>query len=224
MTSNPTLPAPPGGSATRRSMDFGGLVIEYDDRVLEPRSWTTAQARWMADLLHRLPDGPVLELCSGAGHIGLLTAAYTGRDVVMVDASAAACELAARNVAANPLSGTVEIRHAHLEDALGAAERFVGVVADPPWVPSARTGAFPEDPLSAIDGGTDGLDVARLCIDVIDRHLASAGAAVLQLGTTAQAAALTPDLSADRLGAPGLRRVETRSYGDRGVLAQLVRP
>ena len=54
-------------------------------------------------------------------------------------------------------------------------EEFAVIVADPPWVPAADIGRFPEDPVSAIDGGDDGLNLVRACLDVIDRHLAVAG-------------------------------------------------
>ena len=60
-------------------MAFGGLTIAYDDRVLRPREWTTAQSDWAAELMVTAPGGPVLELCSGAGHIGLLAVAASGR-------------------------------------------------------------------------------------------------------------------------------------------------
>src|SRR3954470_22156804 len=71
-------------------MTFGDLPIEYDDRVLEPRAWTALQAEWAADLLEEAPPGPVLELCSGAGHIGLLAVSRQRRRLVCVDDSAAA--------------------------------------------------------------------------------------------------------------------------------------
>ncbi|MET0999811.1 MAG: methyltransferase, partial [Marmoricola sp.] len=60
------------GTPTRTEViDFAGIEIAYDHRVLKPRAWTTAQSLWAAALLPELPDGDVLELCSGAGHIGL---------------------------------------------------------------------------------------------------------------------------------------------------------
>lgn len=224
MVSHPTLPdITLGDEPSRRTVYFGGLEIEYDERVLTPRQWTTAQARWMADVLDRLPEGPVLELCSGTGHIGLLTGAYTARDLVLVDASEAACELAERNLAANPVSGSVEVRRGRVDEAIAPEERFVGILADPPWVPSAQTSTFPDDPLTAIDGGEDGLALARVCLRVIDRHLAPQGAAILQLGTTAQADQLMDALASDERAGPSLERVETRAFGNRGVLLHLAR-
>jgi methylase of polypeptide subunit release factors len=201
--------------------DFGGLSIRYDERVLEPRSWTTAQAQWAADLLRQSPPGPVLELCAGAGHIGLLTVHFQPRDLVMVDLNPAACELARANVAANPVGSPVDVREGPMDEVLGEHERFVGVIADPPWVASADVDRFPADPLIAIDGGADGMAVAWVCLDVIARHLLDDGWAVLQLGTPAQVDRLQERLA----GSPGLRLDlrEVREYGDRGVLVLLRR-
>ncbi len=72
----------------------------------------------------------------------------------------------------------------------------------------------------AIDGGSDGLDLARECVSTIDRCLDPRGAAVIQLGSIAQADALGDWMSerADLVAA------EVRAFGDRGVLVLLRRP
>jgi release factor glutamine methyltransferase len=97
--------------------------------------------------------------------------------------------------------------------ALQPGERFPLIVADPPWVRRTETGRFPEDPLTAIDGGDDGLDVARECVALVGGHLAAGGAALLQLGSADQVGALRPEL-----GQAGLIAVEVRRY-ERGVVA-----
>ena len=196
---------------------FGELEIAYDDRVLEPRAWTADQSRWVAELATVAPDGPMLELCSGAGQIGLLTVALTGRPLVCVDLNPVACDFARRNAEAAGLGHLVEVREGRLEEAVAADERFALVIADPPWVPRAETGRFPEDPLVAIDGGDDGLDVARSCVRVAGRHLLLGGSAVLQLGTLEQAARVN-----DGLADVGLVADEVRT-GERGVLLRIER-
>ena len=197
-------------------VDFGGLAIAYDDQVLEPRDWTLQQSLWGVDLLDVVPEGPVLELCSGAGQIGLSLAVRSTRRLVCVDASAAAASYTAYNAAAAGLSDRVEIRLEQLSDGLGEDERFPLILADPPWVRRDQTHRFPDDPVSAIDGGHDGLDLARACVLVIGRHLCAAGAALLQVGSTDQVVALAPDLER-----AGLEVVETRVFDERGVLAHL---
>jgi methylase of polypeptide subunit release factors len=201
------------------TLDFGGLDIAFDDRVLRPREWTLAQSHWAAELLADAPAGPVLELFAGAGHIGLAAVVGTDRKLVMVDLNPAAVELAHRNVEVAGLSSRVTIREGRIDQVLRPGERFALVVADPPWVPSAGIEEFPDDPAIAIDGGDDGLDLARTCCDVVAQHLVPGGTAILQIGTTDQADALERHLHATGVG---LTRGETRVF-DRGVLVELVR-
>lgn len=198
---------------------FGPLAIAFDERVLRPREWTAAQSQWAADLMAAAPDGPVLELCSGAGHIGLLAVATSGRRLVCVDANPVACDFARANALAAGMADRVEVREGRLETALAPDEQFPVVIADPPWVPRDQTSQFPEDPLTAIDGGSDGLDVARACLSVIAAHLAPGGSAVLQLGTQAQADVLR---SEPCFTDGGLVMTEVRQQ-ERGVLARLDR-
>lgn len=172
-------------TAAASSLDFGGLTIAYDNRVLVPRPWTVAQSDWARALLADVPDGTVLELCSGVGHIGLATVAGTGRRLVMVDRDEHAAELSRRNAA--QVDETCEVRCAALETALGPQERFPLVLADPPWVPTAEVVRFPDDPVPAIDGGSDGLGPARACLRAGASHLATGGEMILQVGTAAQA-------------------------------------
>lgn len=198
---------------------FGPLTIAFDERVLRPREWTAAQSAWAAELMATAPPGPVLELCSGAGHIGLLAVLVSSRPLVCVDASAAACDYARANAVAAGIADRVEVREGRLETAVRDDELFPVVIADPPWVPAADTGRFPEDPLTAIDGGADGLDVARACLAVVDRHLAPGGSAVLQVGTTAQVDVLAsePSFAEGRLAVVEVRQEE------RGVLVRIDR-
>ncbi len=164
-----------------RSMTFGPLTIAYDERVLTPRPWTVLQAEWARELLEEAPPGPVLELCSGAGQIGLLAVHGTGRRLVCVDADPVACGYAATNAKAAGRGDLVEVREARL-DGLAPDEVYPLVIADPPWVRTDQVGCFPADPVRAIDGGEDGLRVARACVAAIDRHLHADGSALLQLG------------------------------------------
>lgn len=200
-------------------IDFESLTIAFDDRVLRPREWTAAQSEWAADLMASAPGGPVLELCAGAGHIGLLAVAANGRQLVCVDASSVACDYARANALANRMADRVEVREGRLEEALAPDERFPVVIADPPWVPRDETSRYPEDPLTAIDGGDDGLDVARACLAAVDAHLAPGGSAVLQVGTAAQVEAL----SAEPCFAEGRLAVVEVRQEERGVLARVDR-
>lgn len=206
--------------ATASHLTFCGLSIAYDHRVLEPRPWTEAQSEWAAELLADAPAGPVLELCAGVGHIGLGAVRDADRDLVMVDVNPVAREFAQQNAAANDLEPRVQFRLARIDEALEPGERFPLIIADPPWVRSAETSQFPEDPVLAIDGGDDGLNLARTCVDLIEGHLAGGGSALLQLGNAAQAELIAEYAARRSVGA--VTAVETRAF-DRGVVVRLVR-
>jgi methylase of polypeptide subunit release factors len=212
VTSELVEPAAPAGE----TIDFGGLRIAFDQRVLRPRTWTENQALWAAELLPSLPTGTVLELCSGAGQIGLLAVAESGRRLVCVDVNPTAAEYIAANAAAAGLRNRVEIRLGHISESLALRERFPLIIADPPWVPRADTPRFPEDPLLAIDGGDDGMGVVRDCLAAIASHLAPGGVALLQLGPDGQVETVT-DMLADTKLVAG----ETRDFGERGVLLRI---
>ena len=208
MTSTPD--APPA-----ESVGFGPLRITFDGRVLRPRPWTAAQAEWAAEILAEAPDGPVLELCAGAGQIGLLTVLGSDRRLVCVDLDPAACAWARHNAEAAGLADRVEVREGRMDEVLGEDDRFAVVVADPPWVRRDEVGRYPEDPVLAIDGGPDGMDVAWTCIDLARKHLAAVGTLLLQLGTVEQVDGLR-----DRLRGDDLEITEVR-WCDRGVLVRL---
>lgn len=204
------------GDVIAEQVDFDGLLIAFDDRVLRPRRWTQEQSRWAAELLAGLPEGPVLELCAGAGQIGLAAVRDTAnRRLVAVDADPVAVDYVQRNAERAGFSDRVDAVCTRLDRSLDLAQSFPLVIADPPWVPAADTGRFPEDPLLAIDGGADGLETARLCLAVAERHLTPGGVLLLQLGDKEQADRLLAEQSGR------LRLVELREYGDRGVVVRL---
>ncbi len=204
-----------------RTTSFGTLRIDFDERVLEPRAWTQAQSQWAAGLLDEVPEGPVLELCAGAGHIGLLAVAASGRRLVMVDVNPVAVEYATANAERNGLGDRVTVREGDMREVMADGETFALVVADPPWVRSSDLRRFPADPTVAIDGGDDGLALAWLCLDVIGAHLAPGGAAVLQLGP-GQDVAVSAEITAGRW--PGLVAGAVREHGERGCLLEIRRP
>ena len=166
-------------AGAERWCDFGPFRVGYDDTVLAPRPWTIVQSRHAAALLAGRPDGPLLELHCGAGHIGQAAALWSNRSLVQVDDNPAACAWARRNAVANAVDA--EVRCVDLEELGSSNESFALVLADPPYVPSAETARFADDPVHAIDGGQDGLDGIRASLPVAARLTRPGGAIVLQV-------------------------------------------
>ncbi|WP_206675884.1 methyltransferase [Nocardioides zeae] len=211
----PLLPAVPRDDPDGpRTADFEGLSIRWDPRVLEPRPWTAAQSTWAAKIAEQAPYGPLLELCSGAGHIGLLAALLSRRELVQVDADPVACDYARTNAEAAGI--VTDVRCGDLREAV-RGERYPVVVADPPWVPTQDVGTFPADPVTAIDGGPEGMDLALACLDVAAEVLLPGGSVVIQVGGVHHLPALNGH---DAVLGGRLVFAEAREF-ERGLLAHL---
>ena len=196
--------------------------MEYDDRVLTPRPWTFQQSEWAAELALAGEAGPILELCAGAGHIGLAAAVLAGRRLVQVEADAVAANYARANAARAGWSDRVEVRNASLERAVPPDERFSLIIADPPYLPSEEIARWPEDPPMAIDGGPDGLDLVRACLRVAGQHLSDAGLLLLQIAGPRQDQHIAELLAATP--AWNLSRRESRVIDDERAILLLGRP
>lgn len=199
------------------SVTFGRLHVAFDDRVLRPRGWTVAQSAWAVELLAGRPKARVLELCCGAGQIGLLAMAEASPKtrLVAVDANPVACEFARQNARAAGLIDQVEVREGLFQATLHPGERFDLAIADPPWVERASVPQFPDDPEFAIDGGEDGLEPAFACLRVAEDHLVDGGSMLLQLGSQEQADAVEDWL---RTRWTTVHLVEVRSHEPFGTL------
>lgn len=185
-----TAPLATAATANVRTQVFGPLVVRYDERVLTPRPWTLMQSLWAAELAEHATTGPMLELCAGAGQIGLAATVLTGRGLVQVEADPVAAAYARTNAAALGRDAHVEVRNARMQTALATDERFPIILADPPYLPSTDVALWPQDPTSAIDGGSDGLELVRVCLQVASDHLTSSGAMLLQVAGDVQARAV----------------------------------
>jgi release factor glutamine methyltransferase len=210
--SRPTTEPMP--STEPRQVVFGPVTLTYDESCLTPRPWTLEQSTWVATV-EDVPTGPILELCAGVGQIGLVAALLTGRRLVQVDSNPGACRWARVNADRAGLGDRVEIRQCDLDEAVRPGEQFAIIVADPPYMPTHEVGSF-DDPVAAIDGGADGLDTARRCMELADEHLAPGGLLSVQLRGRAQADSLRDAYFGS--GRTVLEPEEVRDWGtDRAV-------
>ncbi|HEV2253592.1 MAG TPA: putative protein N(5)-glutamine methyltransferase [Streptosporangiaceae bacterium] len=143
--------------------EFCGLRIAVAPGVFVPRRRTEFLVREAVALLARGDDPAiVVDLCCGAGAIGAAVAAAVGQaEVHAVDIDPAAVSCARRNVPGHVYQGDLyQPLPASLRGRVGL------VVANVPYVPTGEIGFLPpearaHEPLVALDGGPDGLDVLR---------------------------------------------------------------
>lgn len=172
---------------------FHGLRIAVEPGVFVPRRRT----EFLVDqALARSPGARVVvDLCCGSGAVGAALAAALGRvELHAADVDPAAVRCARRNLADHG-------GHAYAGDLFEPLPRtLLGRVdilaANVPYVPSGEVGLLPaeareHEPLRALDGGADGLDVLRRVAAAAPGWLAPGGCLLIETSEQqAQQAAL----------------------------------
>ncbi|WP_422772290.1 putative protein N(5)-glutamine methyltransferase [Plantactinospora sp. WMMC1484] len=163
-------------------VDFCGLRVAVDPGVFVPRRRTELLVRRAATLAR--PGCTVLDLACGCGAIGLALAALVG-DVTLyaADVEPAAVRCAQRNLAA--LGGRVYAGDLYDPLPLRLRGQVDVLVANVPYVPSEAIALLPpearlHEPLVALDGGPDGLDVLRRVAAAAPGWLAPGGHLLLE--------------------------------------------
>jgi release factor glutamine methyltransferase len=190
--------------------EFCGLRIVVDPGVFVPRRRTELLVR---EAVARAPSRPVVvDLCCGSGAVGAALAAVLDvAELHAADVDPAAVACARRNLP------EASVHVGDLFDALPAdlRGRVDVLAANVPYVPSDAIAMMPpearlHEPRGALDGGADGLAVARRVIDGASSWLAPGGSLLFETGqgqvTAAQqavaAAGLVPRIAVDdELGA-----------------------
>jgi release factor glutamine methyltransferase len=180
--------------------EFCGLRVAVDPGVFVPRRRTGFLVEQAVALAP--PGAVVVDLCCGSGAVGLAVAAgVPGVELHAADVDPAAVACARRNVAA---AGGL-VHEGVLFDALPAElrGRIAVLVANVPYVPSGQIAWMPpeardHEPRVALDGGEDGLDVARRMVAGAPRWLAPGGALLFETSES-QAPAATAALRAGGL-------------------------
>ncbi|MFJ5998640.1 putative protein N(5)-glutamine methyltransferase [Streptomyces sp. NPDC092370] len=162
--------------------EFRGLRITVAPGVFVPRRRTEFLVE---QALERAPGATVVvDLCCGSGAVGAALAAALGRvELHAADIDPVAVRCARGNIAA----AGGRVHRGDLFEALPAALRGrVGILAaNVPYVPSDEIGLLPleardHEPLVALDGGTDGLDVLRRVAAEAPHWLAPGGCVLVE--------------------------------------------
>jgi release factor glutamine methyltransferase len=161
--------------------EFGGLRIAVEPGVFVPRRRTEL-------LLHQAPrlappQPVIVELCCGSGALALAVASTLPQvELYATDIDPAAVRCAGRN-----LAGLAGVLQGDLFEPLPTSlvGRIDLLLANAPYVPTGSIPLMPPEarlyePLVALDGGSDGLDVQRRIIAGARRWLAPNGRLLLE--------------------------------------------
>ncbi len=145
------------------TVDFLGNELVSDHRALIPRPET----EYLCDLLIRQHGSQsparVLDMATGSGCIGLtLAAAWKTSHVTLADVSEDALDLARLNSCRLSLNEVQILRSDLFEKITG---RYDLIVSNLPYIPRGEIPTLSRevrrDPVLALDGGPDGLDLVR---------------------------------------------------------------
>ncbi len=159
--------------------EFFSRSFEVTPDVLVPRPETETLIEVVTGHLRSRDRCTIADLGTGSGCIAVTLAAELGAaNVIAVDVSEAALEVARRNALRHGAASRVELRRGSWLDPLSAP--VDAVVSNPPYVTSAELAEVPRDvrefePRLALDGGPDGLDAYRAMLAGLPRRLNPGG-------------------------------------------------
>lgn len=187
------------------TQEFMGLEFDVNESVLIPRQDTETMVE---DVISVIKDGAlrgeslegtgrrewdILDLCTGSGAIGIsLAKLLTGVkvNVTCSDVSKAALEVARKNAGKLGVSKNIKFAEGDMFAPFGGRfkkKKFDLIVSNPPYIesdviPTLQTEVKDHEPMSALDGGDDGLDFYRIIAGEAGGFLKKRGILFLEIG------------------------------------------
>lgn len=164
-------------------VDFYNINLKVDNRVLIPRPETeTLVENVINDVLDT--DKSLLDLCTGSGAIALSIKKNCSQlDVSASDISNDALELAKENAVLNDLD--IKFSNSNLFENING--KYDIITSNPPYIEtkdieSLQSEVKDYEPMLALDGGEDGLDIIRKIADNIKNYLNNNGRFYMEIG------------------------------------------
>ena len=163
---------------------FCGYDFFVSPNCLIPQSDTEVV---VSKALEHLPQGgSFLDIGTGSGCIAAVLAKERGASGVAVDISEKALEIAKNNAASLGVSDNIEFVRADIFDDREFKKRFDVVVSNPPYIKTdvirTLSREVLHEPISALDGGDDGLIFYKRIISISPTLLKKGGRLVLEIG------------------------------------------
>jgi release factor glutamine methyltransferase len=165
------------------SQEFMGLDFQVTPAVLIPRHDTEVL---VSEAVKRSAGiGSILDIGTGSGCVAIALAKELPEiEVCSVDVSADALAVARSNAEKNAVS--VQFFQGSLFEPF-AGRRFDMIVSNPPYIPAPDIATLQQEvrgfePLSALDGGADGLDFYRSITAGASHHLTAGGWLIFEVG------------------------------------------
>jgi release factor glutamine methyltransferase len=167
------------------TVQFGAVQIKSDERALIPRPETEMLVQELVREASARPPGTLADIGTGSGAILLgFLAQCVGWRGVGVDVSEQALALARENVGLLGMTERVSLVAGDLVSPLTSPVELVA--ANLPYIPSEKMAELPpevlRDPVLALDGGSDGLELVRCLLENVSEVLVPGGMVIMEVG------------------------------------------
>jgi release factor glutamine methyltransferase len=209
---------------------FFSLDFEVTRDVLIPRPDTETLVEnvlQLARITGGLEAPRVLDLCTGSGCIAAAIAHHLKQATVLaIDKSPAAVEVARRNIEHLGLSDRITLETGDLYEPLSRrpeAPHFDLIVCNPPYIatdqiPRLDRSVRDYEPIAALDGGTDGLEIHRRIVAGAPLRLLPGGRIFVEIAFDQGPAAL--DIFRQQDGLEEARLIRDHGGNDRVIAAR----
>lgn len=168
--------------------DFFGLSLNVSNACLTPRADTEVICEKAIEFLKNKKCQDVLDICTGSGCIALAVAANTDSFVDALDISEKAIEIAEKNAKETFLQDRVRFSICDVlsDDFLKITKKYDLIISNPPYIPTKDIENLSEEvkkePISALDGGEDGLVFYRRFLKTLPNMLKKGGKIIFEIG------------------------------------------
>ncbi len=167
--------------------EFMSLPFHVRDGVLIPRPDTETLVEFVLNKFSGTCP-TVLDLCTGSGAIGVSIAKYLdSANVTAVDFSEICVQCAKENADRNGVGKRVRVLRQNILEQFDLGQRFDCIVSNPPYIRSDDIAGLEEtvrlyEPLTALDGGRDGLIFYRRIAAIAPGLLNPGGILAFEVG------------------------------------------
>lgn len=155
-------------------VEFMGLKFKVDKRVLIPRPETEVLVEAVIDFYNNYKKSPIriLDVGTGCANIAISVAKMCQNvEIVAIDASKPALEVAKENLQNHNLSSKIKLMFLNIFDDVSSLKNFDVVVSNPPYISKKELPNLSEEirnyePLIALTDGNDGLSYFRRIAEV----------------------------------------------------------
>jgi release factor glutamine methyltransferase len=161
--------------------EFYGLDFIVNSRVLIPRPETEMLVEKALEILHSHSISSLADIGTGSGCIVIsLAVNLSGVSFYAVDISSGALEVARQNAAHHQVENKIQFLMGNLLTPL--LQPVDMIIANLPYVKKHDLPVNGFEPVNALDGGADGLDIIRELVKQIPDKLKPGGYLLLEIG------------------------------------------